>query len=84
LETESLATVGEQERNSSMPTEWVKDLGYALGLSCDGHEEEMMVVFFFFFFFFFFFSDIEAKRDGRRAELVIDVSESLALEEFAS
>jgi hypothetical protein len=80
LETESLATVGEQERNSSMPTEWVKDLGYALGLSCDGHEEEMMVV----FFFFFFFSDIEAKRDGRRAELVIDVSESLALEEFAS
>ena len=48
-----------------MPTEWViervKDLCYALGLSYDGHEEEMMAL----------FSDIEAKRDVRRAEAVI-------------
>lgn len=36
-----------------------------MGLSCDGREEEMMVL----------FSAIEAKRDVRGVETVLDVSE---------
>ena len=69
LEIEPLASVGEQEKNSPVPTKWViervKGLCCELGLSFDGHEEEMMALFF----------DTETKRVGRRAEPVIDVSE---------